>query len=58
MHVLGHNDVSDYDEVVALASTLEGRFEEFFADNGTEMGLAVVAAEGDEVEVSGLVETN
>jgi hypothetical protein len=57
VHVLGHDDVSDDNELVTLAHTFECGFEQVSCGCGSEIWQAVVAAEGEEVEISGLVET-
>ena len=57
MNMLGHDDVSDDDEFVALPDAFESRFEEVACLCGTEIRLAAETTESDEVEVSGVMET-
>ena len=57
LNVLRQDDASDDNEVVSLTDALQGRFEEAQGDCTAEMALAVIATEGDEVEVPGLLET-
>ena len=53
--VLGHEDIGVEVEAVGLTGLFEDLFDEVFGFGGGEEREAVVAAEGDEVEVAGLV---
>ena len=55
--VLGHEDVAEDGEVVADAEGLEHVLDDLFGFWGVEVGEAVVAAEGDEVEVAFVLQT-
>ena len=50
--VLGHDDVAEDVELIALASEFERIEEDISCGRGVEVGFAVVAAEGDEVVVT------
>jgi hypothetical protein len=52
MEVLGHQDVGVEKEVVGVAGAFDDLFEDFFGFGGVEVGKAVVATEGDEVEMT------
>ena len=56
--MLGHEYISDDDEEIALSDAFEGGFEEMACVCLTEVRLAAGTTEGDEVEVSGVVETD
>lgn len=53
--VLGHEDVAVEVEKVGLAGVFEDLLDGVFGFGGGEVEAAVVAAEGDEVEVAGLL---
>jgi hypothetical protein len=55
MDVLGHDDVAEEFEAVVSAGCFEGVFDQVSCCGGVEVGLAVVAAEGDEVVVTFLL---
>ena len=50
--VFGHEDVGVEEEVVGAAGPFDDLFEDFFGFGGVEVGEAVVATEGDEVEMT------
>lgn len=52
MDVLGHEDVGVDGEVMGAAGSFDDLFEDVFGFGGFEVGKTVVAAEGDEVELS------
>ena len=52
MEVFGHQDVGVEDEVMGAAGPFDDLFENFFVFGGFEVGKAVVATEGDEVEMT------
>jgi hypothetical protein len=52
MEVFGHQDVGVEEEVVGAAGAFDCLFEDFFGFWGVEVGKAVVATEGDEVEMT------
>ncbi len=54
--VLGHEDVAVEVEAVGSAGVFEDLLDGVFGFGGGEVGEAVKAAEGDEVEVAGLLE--
>jgi hypothetical protein len=51
MDVFGHQDVGVEEEVVRAAGSFDDLFEDFFGFGGVEIGKAIVATEGDEVEM-------
>ena len=51
--MLGHEDVSGYLQIVTLTGLFEDGEEGVFGFGGGDEGEAVVAAEGEEVEVAG-----
>ena len=50
--MLGHEDIAEDGEVVADAEGFEHVFDDLFGFRGVEIGAALMAAEGDEVEVA------
>ena len=56
--MLGHHHVAQHGKTVLAAHAFERCFEEFLRNTRSEIGLAVVATECDEVELSGLQITN
>ena len=52
MEVLGHDDVAEHDETVALAGLFEDFEEEIAAGCAAQRGPALVATAGNEVQVS------
>jgi len=57
MNVLGHDYVADHDKTVATARFFQDTEEQVAALRGSEEGSALVATEGDEVEIAGAVST-
>jgi hypothetical protein len=57
MDVFGHEDVGRDTEALLFAGLFEDSLGGVFGGIGLEEGLAEVTAEGDEVEVSGLLVT-
>jgi len=53
--VFGHYDVADDVEGILFSPGFEDGFEERFGFGGEEVGVAVLATEGDEMEVAGLL---
>ncbi len=53
--MLGHDDVAEYLESIAVSGAFEGVEEDVFCGGGVEVGFAVVATEGDEVVVAFLL---
>lgn len=56
MDVLGHENVGGYAEVLLFAGLFEDLLDCIFCFSGVEEGLTLVATEGDEVELPGLLE--
>jgi hypothetical protein len=56
--VFGHDDVAADGEGVAIADLFEGALEEVFCVWGGEVGSALIAGEGYEVEMVGLLVTD
>jgi hypothetical protein len=52
MDVFGHQNVGVEEEVVGATSPFDDLFEGFFGFGGFEVGKAMVATEGDEVEMT------
>ena len=52
VEVFRHQDVSVEEEVVGAAGSFDDLLEDFFGSWGVEVGKAVVATEGDEVEMT------
>jgi hypothetical protein len=50
MEVFGHQDVHVEEKVVGAAGSFDDLFEDFLGVGGIEVGEAVVATEGDEVD--------
>jgi len=57
MDVLGHEDVGGYTEALLPSDLFEDGVERVFCVFRSEKGLTAVTAEGNEVEVLGLLET-
>jgi hypothetical protein len=55
--VFGHDDVADDVEGILFSPGFEHGFEEGFGFGGVEVGVTVLATEGDEMEVAGLLAT-
>ena len=55
MDVFGHDDVAEEVEVVFFAGGFEGVLEDRGGFGGSQVGVAVVTTEGDEVEVACLL---
>jgi hypothetical protein len=55
MNVLGHNHIPDHDKLVTTSDLLKDFQETVAAMSLAENRLAVIAATGDEVKMSGVV---
>ena len=55
VHMLRHHHLSEHSETIFAAHFFERRFEEFFRGSGSEVRLAPITTERDEVEISGLL---
>ena len=55
VHMLGHDDVSEDDQLILLAHLLQRAQEEVAPPGVAQKGPAAVTTEGDEMEVTGAV---
>jgi len=58
VNVFGHDHVADHVESVAATGLLERTLEDLPCAGCVEEGLPTITAEGDEVQISGLLETD
>ncbi len=58
MDVFGHDDVAKDAEVIRIAHGFKGAHKQVAGFRGAEVGPPLVATEGDEVEVAGLLITD